>query len=74
KELQRFINKSYNRGLKTALGGGIQIKHLTKIAKLNPDVIGIRGAVCQKGDRVQGEINRKLIQKFQKNFRKIINE
>ena len=41
-------------GLSTALSGHLKIDDLNELARINPDIVGVRGAVCQKGDRTSG--------------------
>ena len=50
-QLKSFIDTAHNSGLQVALAGSISLKYLDIIAELKPDIIGIRGAVCQKGNR-----------------------
>lgn len=50
-QLKEFIDLAHYAGLKVALAGSIRKEHLENLVKLNPDIIGIRGAVCQNGNR-----------------------
>lgn len=56
-EITEFIDLSHKAGLQVALAGSVKKEHLEKLAKLNPDIIGIRGAVCKHSDR-NGKIDR----------------
>lgn len=38
----------------TALSGHLRMTDLDELARINPDIVGVRGAVCQKGDRADG--------------------
>ena len=38
-------------GMSTALSGHLKMSDLDELARINPDIVGVRGAVCQKGDR-----------------------
>ena len=38
-------------GMSTALSGHLKMDDLDELARVNPDIVGVRGAVCQKGDR-----------------------
>ena len=38
-------------GLSTALSGHLKLDDLDELARINPDIVGVRGAVCSTGDR-----------------------
>ncbi|MBM3945609.1 MAG: hypothetical protein FJ317_09020, partial [SAR202 cluster bacterium] len=38
----------------TALSGHLKMSDLDELARINPDIVGVRGAVCQKGEREAG--------------------
>ena len=38
-------------GLSTALSGHLRIDDLDELARINPDIVGVRGAACSDGDR-----------------------
>jgi (5-formylfuran-3-yl)methyl phosphate synthase len=59
-----FIRSSHELGVEVALAGSLTTRHLPDLARLGPDIIGIRGAVCEGGDRNQGRISSRLIQEF----------
>ncbi|NHJ40000.1 MAG: hypothetical protein FK731_08205 [Asgard group archaeon] len=62
--LENFIQQAKDLELGTALGGSIQLEHLPIIKRLQPDIIGIRSAVCEKGDRLHGTIRSELVTIF----------
>ncbi|HUU77075.1 MAG TPA: (5-formylfuran-3-yl)methyl phosphate synthase [candidate division Zixibacteria bacterium] len=68
--LKNFISDARKNSMKVALGGSIKISHLTVLKELQPDIIGIRGAVCEFGDRIDGAIKAELIQNFIKEMGK----
>ena len=53
-EIKLFIDAAKNAGLFVALAGSIRGDHLETLNALDPDIIGIRGAVCEKGNREVG--------------------
>ena len=61
-EIKSFIDAAHDYGLFVALAGSIKIDHLETLATLNPDIIGIRGSVCEKGNRKDGISPRKVEQ------------
>ena len=38
-------------GMSTALSGHLKMSDIDELSRVNPDIVGVRGAVCQKGDR-----------------------
>ena len=69
-ELEDFITDSRKNNIGVALGGSIQIDHIPILKKLQPDIVGIRGAACEKGDRIEGKIKAELIIDFANNLKK----
>ncbi|MHA1125197.1 MAG: (5-formylfuran-3-yl)methyl phosphate synthase [Candidatus Heimdallarchaeota archaeon] len=62
--LTEFISKAKEYNLTTALGGSLKIEHIPLLKELQPDIIGIRGAACEQGDRINGSIKAELITNF----------
>lgn len=50
-QLATFSAAARQAGLRVALAGSLRAEHLTRLAALGADVIGVRGAVCAGGDR-----------------------
>ena len=61
--INRFIKESKKHNLLSALAGSLRIDHISILKDLDPDIIGFRGAVCG-GDRLNGTINSKTIEKI----------
>ncbi|MBM3948634.1 MAG: hypothetical protein FJ312_05245 [SAR202 cluster bacterium] len=53
-ELRDMVFEGKQAGLSTALSGHLRVDNLDELARINPDIVGVRGAVCQKGDRSSG--------------------
>lgn len=51
--LASFIRQGKAAGLSVAVAGSIGFEHLPQLRRLQPDVIGVRSAVCVDGDRRQ---------------------
>jgi hypothetical protein len=49
--LREFIEKAKAEGLLTALAGSLREDHLDILAEINPDIIGVRSAVCEDLNR-----------------------
>jgi hypothetical protein len=50
-ETAEFVNEGHRAGLQVALAGSIKREQLGVLRQLNPDIVGIRGAVCASHDR-----------------------
>ncbi len=53
-ELRDMVYEGKELGMSTALSGHLKLDDLDELARINPDIVGVRGAVCAKGDRVEG--------------------
>jgi uncharacterized protein (UPF0264 family) len=62
-EIEGFVQAAHAAGLQVALAGSIGHAHLPQLKQLQPDVIGVRGALCSKGDRTTG-ITLERVQEF----------
>ncbi len=50
-ELRDMVFEGKQLGQSTALSGHLKIDDLDELARINPDIVGVRGAVCASGDR-----------------------
>ena len=48
-ELHEFIGSAREAGLQVALAGSLKAEHADRLFELDPDIIGVRGAVCADG-------------------------
>lgn len=55
-ELDDFIQKSHSFDLQAALAGSLGFEEIRNLLDIDPDIIGVRGAVCRNGDRRSGVI------------------
>jgi (5-formylfuran-3-yl)methyl phosphate synthase len=53
-EVAAFVQGARVAGLRVALAGSLQQAHLPLLKQLQPDVVGVRGALCEQGDRTTG--------------------
>jgi (5-formylfuran-3-yl)methyl phosphate synthase len=58
--INNFLKLCRSHNLISALAGSLKIEHLPLIKKLNPDIVGFRGAVC-RGDRVNGVLDSEAV-------------
>lgn len=64
-ELREMVFEGKELGMSTALSGHLRIENLDELARINPDIVGVRGAVCQKGDRSSG-VHREAVAEFKR--------
>ena len=50
-KLKEMVLQGKEMGMSTALSGHLKISDLDELARVNPDIVGVRGAVCGDGDR-----------------------
>lgn len=53
-KLKEMVMEGKSDGMSTALSGHLKMSDLDELARVNPDIVGVRGAVCSKGDRDSG--------------------
>jgi hypothetical protein len=63
-ECAEFVRRSHEYGLQVALAGSVKIHHLNDLAAIGTDIVGVRGAVCERGNRDSGTIREDLISAF----------
>jgi uncharacterized protein (UPF0264 family) len=63
-QLRRFVDTAHNYGLKAALAGSLRKEDLPVVYALGTDVVGLRGAACSRGDRVDGRITREAVREL----------
>ena len=50
-ELREMVFEGKQLGMSTALSGHLKMSDLDELARINPDIVGVRGAVCTSQDR-----------------------
>ncbi|MEM9590186.1 MAG: (5-formylfuran-3-yl)methyl phosphate synthase [Pseudomonadota bacterium] len=51
REIERFVDEARRAGLQSGLAGSLRARHVGPLLALQPDVMGFRGALCQRGAR-----------------------
>ena len=64
-ELRAMVFAGKEQGMSTALSGHLKIDNLDELARVNPDIVGVRGAVCAAGDRKDG-VHRSAVAEFKR--------
>jgi uncharacterized protein (UPF0264 family) len=68
-KLRNFVEKAHDNNLIVALAGSLAKQDAPRVYALAADIIGIRGAVCTNGDRVEGRVQREKVMEFAKEIR-----
>jgi hypothetical protein len=50
-KLKEIVLQGKELGMSTSLSGHLRITDLDELARINPDIVGVRGAVCGNGER-----------------------
>ena len=50
-KLREIVFAGKKAGMSTALSGHLRMSDIDELARINPDIVGVRGAVCSSGDR-----------------------
>ena len=64
-ELRGMVYEGKQLGMSTALSGHLKIDDLDELSRINPDIVGVRGAVCNKGERTNG-VDREPVAEFKR--------
>jgi len=64
KLLTEFVNNAHKHNLLAALAGSLTPKDISRVNNLGADILGVRGAVCAKKDRVAGKLEPEKVADF----------
>ncbi len=67
-ELKDFVGQAKEAGLGVALAGSIKFHHAEMLFDINPDLIGVRGAVCEDSSNRHTKICPKKTEEFVRFF------
>jgi uncharacterized protein (UPF0264 family) len=60
-QLTTFVSQVHSYSLKAALAGSLKKEQLPAVCSVCPDMIGLRSAACEGGDRISGHITRQKV-------------
>lgn len=60
-QLRNFTEEAHGYGLQVALAGSLRKDDLSILRSMGTDIVGLRGAACTGGDRVNGRITRESV-------------
>jgi len=59
-----FVQRTHDAGMRAALAGSVKADDLGTLTAIGTDIVGVRGAVCERGNRTTGRIQPHLIAAF----------
>ena len=65
-ELREMVFEGKEAGMSTALSGHLRITDLDELARINPDIVGVRGAACQKLDDRTSSVHWEPVAEFKR--------
>ena len=65
-ELRDMVFEGKEAGMSTALSGHLRITDLDELARINPDIVGVRGAACQKLDDRTSSVHWEPVAEFKR--------
>jgi (5-formylfuran-3-yl)methyl phosphate synthase len=63
-QIGRIVEDAHDRGLLVALAGSLKKEQLSSVFALKADIVGLRGAACTNGDRVNGQITKESVREL----------
>ena len=70
-KLKELVNQAHDHNLLAALAGSLQKQDIPRVHNLGADIIGVRGAVCTKKDRLAGKLEREKVIEFAQEISKL---
>jgi len=67
--LKELVIEAKDAGMSTALSGALKVENLDTLVRINPDIAGVRGAVCARGDRENGGVAASAVAAFRHELR-----
>jgi hypothetical protein len=62
-KLKELVTEAKEAGMSTALSGALRMENLDVLTRINPDIVGVRGAVCTNHDRFGGHVDAAAVEK-----------
>ena len=67
--LKDLVVEAKEAGMCAALSGTLRVANLHTLVRINPDIVGVRGAVCTRGDREKGNVDASAVAAFREELR-----
>jgi uncharacterized protein (UPF0264 family) len=65
-EIRGFVSNAHDNDLLAALAGSLDKQDIPRVWNLGADILGVRGAVCTRRDRVDGRVQKEKVTEFVK--------
>ncbi len=69
RKLKDLVVEAKEAGMSAALSGTLRVANLHTLVRINPDIVGVRGAVCTRGDREKGAVDATAVAAFRDELR-----
>lgn len=69
-KLKELVMEAKESGMSAALSGALKVSNLHTLVRINPDIVGVRGAVCTRGDREKGAVDSRAVAALRDEIRK----
>lgn len=63
-KIKLIVEDAHDRGLLVALAGSLRKEQISNVFTLKADIVGLRGAACTDGDRVNGRVTRESVREL----------
>jgi len=63
-QIRQFVSDAHDRGLQAALAGSLRKEQIPSVYALKADIVGLRGAACTNGDRINGRVTRETVREL----------
>jgi len=70
-QLREFVTQAHKHNLLAALAGSLDTQDIQRVHNLGADIIGVRGAVCAKKDRLAGKLKPEKVLAFAEKISKL---
>ena len=70
-QLKQFVTQAHDYNLLAALAGSLGKEDIQRVHSLGADIIGVRGIVCSKKDRVDGKLEKEKVAELAKEIREL---
>lgn len=70
KTLKKVVDKGKSFNMSTALSGSLKIENFDELSRINPHIVGVRGAVCTNQNRENGRVEASAVKKVKDEIEK----
>jgi uncharacterized protein (UPF0264 family) len=70
-QLKRIVDEAHDRDLQVALAGSLRKEQVSNVYALKADIVGLRGAACTNGDRMNGRVTQENVSELAKVMRNL---